>query len=190
MNRELWLSTLAHRLTARVEEGAGKPMPIHRISVGFPSRGALSQRRRVIGQCWSGLVSSTGHSELFISPMLGDPLEVAATTAHEMLHAAVGVKEGHRKPFSRAAKAIGLEGKPTSTYAGSAFIEYVKPILSDLGPYPHAPLTIASGYSKQATNMLKVECKECGYVLRTTAKWLDRAGPPLCPCNCLPMSQS
>jgi hypothetical protein len=29
--------------------------------------------------------------------------------------------------------------------------------------------------------MLKVECEVCGYTARTTRKWLDRDGPPICP---------
>lgn len=33
----------------------------------------------------------------------------------------------------------------------------------------------------------KVECEGCGYVGRVTAKWLDRYGAPLCPCNGDPM---
>lgn len=35
---------------------------------------------------------------------------------------------------------------------------------------------------RQTCRLLKVECK-CGYVARTTRKWLDR-GAPICPtCN-------
>jgi hypothetical protein len=32
----------------------------------------------------------------------------------------------------------------------------------------------------QGTRMLKVECPDCGYTLRTTRKWLD-TGLPSCP---------
>ena len=51
--------------------------------------------------------------------MLKDPLEVAATLVHELVHIlAVGVEEGHRGKFTKLAKAIGLEGKMTATHAG------------------------------------------------------------------------
>ncbi len=33
----------------------------------------------------------------------------------------------------------------------------------------------------------KAECRECGCVVRITAKWLDSIGPPLCPCSGKPM---
>jgi hypothetical protein len=29
--------------------------------------------------------------------------------------------------------------------------------------------------------MLKCECSTCGYTVRITRKWLDAAGPPICP---------
>lgn len=29
----------------------------------------------------------------------------------------------------------------------------------------------------------KVTCEDCGYVARSTAKWLDTRGAPLCPCH-------
>ncbi len=35
--------------------------------------------------------------------------------------------------------------------------------------------------------MVKAECSACGYIVRTTAKWLDSLGAPLCPCNGEPM---
>jgi hypothetical protein len=187
MNREAWLLELAKHITPIIENTTNIEMPKYRISVGFPSRGALSTKRRVIGQCWSGLISPSGHSELFISPMIDDRVSVAATVAHEMIHAAVGVKEGHRKPFSRAARGIGLEGKPTATYAGPKFISHVKPILKNIGSYPHTALALDTLVARQTTNMLKVQCGKCGYVLRTTSKWLTKQGAPICPCNNLPM---
>ena len=41
----------------------------------------------------------------------------------------------------------------------------------------------ALGPKKQTTRMLKCVCSECGYVARTTAKWLETVGAPLCACN-------
>ena len=47
-----------------------------------------------------------------------------------------------------------------------------------LGPYPHAE--IAAGVKKiQQTRMLKLRCPACGYIVRTTAKWLQ-TGLPVC----------
>ena len=35
----------------------------------------------------------------------------------------------------------------------------------------------------QTTRMLKCVCGKCGYTCRTTRKWLDAAGSPICPCS-------
>lgn len=47
-----------------------------------------------------------------------------------------------------------------------------------------------AGRKKQSTRLVKVQCsnQECGYVLRTTAKWIDKVGAPICPCNDLQMT--
>lgn len=186
-NREGWLSELAYSLEDMIQNESGILMPKYRISVGFPSRGALSEKKRVIGQCWDGFVSSSGHSELFISPLLEDPMEVAATVAHEMVHANVGCKVGHKGPFVKVAYGIGLAGKPTSTHAGDKFKEYADPILKKLGQYPHTALKANGNRKVQQTRLLKVGCENCGYIVRVTQKWLDSKGAPLCPCNSDPM---
>jgi hypothetical protein len=36
--------------------------------------------------------------------------------------------------------------------------------------------------------MVKCACEECGYTARTTKKWLEEAGAPICPCNKKPMA--
>lgn len=48
-------------------------------------------------------------------------------------------------------------------------------------------IELALAKKKQTTRMVKVVCAGCGYVARTTHKWLDEAGAPICPCNQEPM---
>ncbi len=33
------------------------------------------------------------------------------------------------------------------------------------------------------TRMLKAICGDCAYTVRVTRRWLDEAGPPICPCD-------
>lgn len=188
-NREAWLGELAYSLEGLVQGVTGKAMPKYRISVGFPSRGAMSQKKRVIGQCWDGLVSASGHSELFISPLLENPMTVAGTVIHEMIHANVGCNFGHGKEFSQVAKAVGLDGKPTATVPGEQFIKIADPILNKLGPYPHTALVVNPNRTVQKTLMHKVRCEKCGYTLRATDKWLKIA-PPICPIDFIPMEKT
>ncbi len=51
-------------------------------------------------------------------------------------------------------------------------------------PHPDARLDTTGETTaprKQAARMLKCECQTCGYTVRTTRKWLETAGAPLCP---------
>jgi hypothetical protein len=123
-----------------------------------------------------------------ISPVLDDPLRVAGVLAHELIHAAVGLKCGHRGAFRRVALAIGLEGSMPATVEGEKFKRAVAPILEAVGPYPHAELLVgpSSGPKPQTARLIKCECHfhtldgRCGYSVWTTRKWL-KVGPPICP---------
>lgn len=175
-NRESWLASLADA----IGDWYDPPLPACRIGVGFTSKGLRSKR---IGECWATDASTDGAAAIFVHPRLIDPLEVAATVAHELIHASVGQEAKHGPVFKRAALAIGLTGKMTATEAGPEFVERIGPVLADLGPYPHAALSPKGGTStgpKQTTRMLKVECA-CGFTVRMARSWIDDVGTPICP---------
>jgi hypothetical protein len=113
-----------------------------------------------------------------ISPVLDDPMRVAGTLAHELVHATG--RHGHGSHFAKLARAIGLEGKMTATTEGEAFKQAVAPILEAVGPYPHAELSKKTR-TKQGTRLLKLQCPICPYTVRITRKWLDEVGAPACP---------
>lgn len=184
INREHWLNELVKRLEPMLSE-RGHKLSKWRISCGFPGTRARPTTKNAhrIGECWGAESSADKTHEMFISPLLSDPIKVAETTLHEMLHAALPPGTGHRGPFARLAKAVGLEGKPTSTHAGDALVEKLNVILEELGPYPHAALD-ATTNRKTRNPLLKTICPECGYIARITRMWLDEAGTPICPqCN-------
>ena len=79
-----------------------------------------------------------------------------------------------------AAEAVPSSG--TSNPAYERLEAQLKKVAGKLGDYPHARLDLSSR-KKQTTRMLKCVCKECGYVARTTQKWLESTGAPLCACN-------
>lgn len=157
-------------------------VPKVRVSCGWPNRGGTSQTKRVIGQCWAQEASSDGVNEIFISPYLEDVNTVLATLVHEVVHAVVGLAEKHNKVFGKCARAMGLDGKLTATCAGEELLEIQKGWAKVLGKYPHAKLDLTmSPIKKQSTRMIKCECGTCGYVVRTSKKWLDEVGAPHCP---------
>ena len=118
MNREQWLNECIQKLRPDFEQ-LGHPLPEKiRASCSWPSKSGLANKKRRIGEAWSAKNSADQSCEVFISPVLKDPLEVSATLVHELVHCAVGVEEGHKGKFPRLAKAVGLEGKMTATTAG------------------------------------------------------------------------
>lgn len=185
--REEWLLALVEQVRPWFKE-VGAPLPkAVRVSVGFSSKGA---RSKVIGQCWSPNAAEDGLSQIFVHPMLSDATTVAATVVHELVHAAVGCDKQHGAEFKAPAVALGLEGKMTATVPGADLVERLKPVLKALGRYPHGALKAggtSTGPKKQSTRMLKCECPECGYIARTTSKWIEEAGAPICPSDMVPM---
>ncbi|RLK22675.1 SprT-like family protein [Micromonospora sp. M71_S20] len=181
--REEWLTEAVEALKP-LFEGVGATVPTVRVSVGWP--GGKGKKNSVIGQCWASWTAADKVSQVFISPVLDDAGQVLATLAHEVVHAVDDCKSGHKGDFAKIAKGIGLTGKMTATVAGDDLKVTLGEIAAFLGPYPHAKLSITdggAGEKPQKNRQLKVECAACGYTARTTRKWLDEVGAPLCPCN-------
>ena len=175
--REAWLIALVEALHPMFE-GEALTIPETTISCSWPSR----MPRKRIGECWTSKAAKDGKRHMFISPTLDDAGRVADVTVHELIHACLPDGVGHKGPFVRAMKALGLEGKPTATTAGEDLARRLHAITSDLGAYPHKALSLDDGKKKQGTRMLKLLCPDCGYTARTTAKWIE-VGLPTCCCG-------
>jgi hypothetical protein len=69
----------------------------------------------------------------------------------------------------------------TATVAGPVLREWIESKIEALGEMPYGSLNL-DGRKKQSTRMIKVECVDCGYTLRTTQKWIA-VGVPTCCCG-------
>lgn len=217
--REEWLQAGLNELRGLFgQHGATIPANV-KVSVGFPfgRRGITSLN--AIGQAWPAALSTGSFLEIFISPVLDNPLRVMDVLAHEGVHTSVGNDKGHGPVFKRLAEAIGLTGHMTATVAGPEFKAWYETVSTRLGPYPHAKLIVMREpgistptgpdgphlpkmpgggviiYKPQATRMLKVECPCCKaegtpYIARMAKAQIDRLGPPVCPKHTVVMVQS
>ena len=171
-------------------KGAGHEVPKVRVTCGWPSRSALARKKRRIGECWDKSQTPDNVAQIFITPLIDEvkgEQGVLSILAHELVHAVVGCKAGHRKPFSRLADAIGLVKPWTATSASPELMERFNVIVDELGPYPHAPIVPTLEDKKpQGTRLLKAQCGECEYTVRITQKWVD-VGLPLCPLHNCPL---
>jgi len=183
--REQWLMAGLELLKPLFTSADAKVPKKIRVSCGFPSRSALSVKRTRIGECWSDKASGGNYFEIFVSPLLNDPVRVLDVLTHEVVHAVVGLECGHKKPFRKVALAVGLTGKMTATVAGPQLTERINGIVKQLGTYPHDQLNkMTTGKPKKdKCRLLKAACPGCGYTIRVTRKWIDEAGLPACPCG-------
>lgn len=175
--REEWLTFVSNQLRPHFVR-VKAPIPVAvRFALGFTGAG---YRSKAIGECWDTKSSGDRHAEIFIKPDQDDPVKVGGILAHELVHAAVGVKEGHKGRFRSTCKALGFEGPMRSTLPGKVMQrEVMDPILKLAGVLPHKKMSFKSGKKKQGTRLLKAECATCGYTVRITAKWLQ-LGAPYC----------
>ena len=182
--REEWVNEAA--LTMKpwlLATEAGQEYEDPLISVGFPKGSRGKSTNNVIGQCWDKVTSEDkARAHIFVVPTLTDPVEVLAVLLHELVHASVGTKCGHRGPFKECAVELGLEGKMTATVPGDALRARLDVLAEGLGEYPHAGLKVPKRGSV-GSRLLKVACPDCGCILRMTQKWLDTVGPPTCGCG-------
>ena len=75
------------------------------------------------------------------------------------------------------------EPRRNATVAGPELEARLEKLTKELGPYPHAAMKITTAdYKKQSTRLIRVDCPTCGYLVRTTRRWL-RTGYPVCPCG-------
>lgn len=186
--REEWLIRATELLSPFFSEAGYTLSDKIRLSVGFPSKSALSRKSKRIGECWYPSMASDGYHHVFISPLLGDAVDVLATLVHELLHVALPPAAGHKAPFKAGMKALGLEGKATATEAGEALKGRLNTMLDVLGPYPHGALHAKDLESKkQSTRLLKAQCPSGDnsegkvYTVRITRVHLDKFGAPICP---------
>ena len=107
---------------------------------------------------------------------------------HELVHATVGIKEGHNKVFKQCATSVGLEGKMTATTTGEKFDNLFSDVIKELPDYPHGSIILSDNDKKQTTRMLKLTCEnETGLILRMSKGAYDKFGSPLCGCCNIPM---
>lgn len=184
LNREGWLTEAASLLAPLFpDELRNKPF---RVTCGWPSIQGLGAKFRRVGECHAIENSKAGVHELFISPVLDDPLDVAGTLAHELAHVAAGLKAAHGKEFVKICHYVGLtSGKPKSIMPGPLLNAKIKDLLKTLPEYPHKALVPTAKEKGKSAGSVGLICTDvgCGCRVSIARKWLD-AIPSLPTCGC------
>ena len=187
--RESWLSAAAVLLQHEVFPSAGID-PVqweqrrYRVACGFPIGYRGSRTGKVImGQAFDPSISADGTFEVFINPVIDNPVEVINVLAHELGHVRAGIQCGHRGEFARICRAIGLVGPMTATTPSEALRVKFQSIADQLGTYPHAKVD-PNARRKQGTRLLKLQCGSCNWTARLSGlqarRLHDASACPVC----------
>jgi len=180
--REHWLQN-AVDLVSLIFKNKGYTIPKVQVSCGFPSTGNKSNH---VGQCWGKSSTKDGVNQLFISPILDEPVQVLDTLVHELVHAIDDCMHHHGPEFKIIATDVGLQGPMRSASAGPWLKEKLLGIANQLGKYPHSKINLTHSSAKKTGPRPRAKCKKCGYEVTPLKKWLHM-GPPLCPKHTIEM---
>lgn len=173
----------------------GLKVPLANITVTIQSKG----RKNALGWFWSSrwAKGEVVSHEINLSAEHLNEHNMGETLIHELAHAENHHNEirdcdktgrRHNKKFKTQAEALGLIVEKAgslgwaSTKLGTAAQLFLEDIAFDRSLFELFRAGAESKEGKAGTRMLKCECPDCGYVVRTTAKWLA-IGCPTCPCG-------
>lgn len=183
ITREGWLLDATARLADCLFKPLGHDVPEVMVSIGFAR---ADSHRNVIGQCWPRSRAADQRNQIFIAPTLS-AYEAIDTLAHELIHAVDDCQHKHGKEFKKLALALGMQGPMRSAAAGPALKARLEAMLSELPPYPHAPLQIPKKPLK-INRSYKALCEQCGYRLTVPKRFLH-LGAPICPADNVQMRE-
>lgn len=190
-NREAFLNAAVDELRPFFSS-RGHTLPAEiRVATGYPTN-AKRSGFKVLGECIPNTNSADGHYEIWISPILADPIKVVETLIAQLCRTAKGALTVTNLAYTRVAEAMHIlpAGTGSNPYKevthGQEFINSYIAIIDSLGVYPHGVVDI-SVHKSQGTRMLLARCPTCQCSIRMTAKWVYNAHGdvelPTCRCG-------
>lgn len=186
----------SNRVLAEAIKHFNLTVPVENIVVTIQSKG----RKQALGWFWSNRwtpgAKKTSLHEINLSAEHLREHNMGETLIHELAHAenhhlniADTDKTGrrHNKKFKDMAEKLGLVVTQSKSL-GFAFTDLGEPAKKFLDgiKFDRQLFELCriepSSKTKEGTRLLKCQCPECGYVVRTTQKWLD-VGVPTCACG-------
>lgn len=162
----------------RTFKDLGYEIPVYDISSGFTDAG--TRVTRVLGQCWTNNASSKGRPHIFLNPRYTEPVGLIAVVLHEVIHATVGVDQGHRGKFRSVAQSLGFIPPLKYINIDDDLKGKCETIAARLGEFPRS--AFVAKIRKQTTRLIKCVCETCGFTFRTTKFWIEQSGNDLrCP---------
>ena len=134
---EVWLHEAVELMRPRFAAAGYVIPPVH-LSVGFSVYGyRVNTKRLIFGTCSSRKMDKDGINQIFISPVLDDPIQVLSTLAHELVHAIDDCKHSHGPVFQQISKDLKLtDCRAVSMIDFLETVKFYRWMLDELGRYP------------------------------------------------------
>jgi hypothetical protein len=134
---EVWLHEAMELLRPKFAEAGYEIPPVH-LSVGFSSAGyRVNTKRQIWGMCYSRRMDKDAINQIFIAPILDDPMDVLSTLAHELVHAIDDCKHSHGPVFKQISKDLKLtDCKEVNMFDYVETVKFYRWMLDQLGRYP------------------------------------------------------
>lgn len=151
---EVWLHEAVELMRPKFAEAGYEIPPVH-LSVGFTVYGyRVNTKRLVLGTCSSRKMDKDGINQIFISPVVDDPITVLVTLAHELVHAIDDCKHNHGPVFQKISKDLKL----TDCMAVNLFdfrdtLRSYQSMLDQLGRYPRGGYHRRYGFPSNEASM-------------------------------------
>ena len=181
--RETWLTKFSDGVGAKIasiseaDEGAAI-----RISCGFAP--ADGRRKSASAVLLPPACSDDESVEVFVSPVLSESYSVGAAVLPLLVQAWIGDWGTNRAATREVLRRLNCSAD------GSIMASWAKDLISGLGAYPHAAVTVPARVSG-GTRLLKYACAHgFKFVVRVAAGPVREFGAPLCPCHQVGMVQA
>lgn len=150
---EVWLNEAVELLRPDFAQ-AGYDIPPVYLSVGFSTDGYKpTAKKNTIGVCHAQSMTVDGVNEIFISPIVYEPVEVLSLLVHELIHAIDDCKSGHGEGFQKISCALKCADNPSVSH--QEFREQVqkyRTIADQLGRYPRSGVNYKDTFDVQQTS--------------------------------------
>ena len=157
-----WFETATQKLDDVLFRPLGYQVPKNiRIMVAPIKKSKNTSANTTLGVCHP---SSWSHGVNIIHLNISttdktDSVNVLATLIHELIHAIDDNKSGHKKggAFDKMARAVGLDGMLTATYAGKELESRLNKLIKEIGKFPAQAVSL-EGLRSDTCRNIKLEC--------------------------------
>lgn len=151
---EVWLNEAVELMRPKFAEAGYEIPPVH-LSVGFSSAGyRVNSKRYTKGMCYIRNMDKDGINQIFIAPILDEPIDVLATLAHELVHAIDDCKHSHGPVFQQISKDLKLtDCRAVNMMDYLETVKFYRWMLDQLGRYPRGGYHRRYGYPSNQASM-------------------------------------